>query len=179
MTNKTKKDIEIEERLKRARLTYVTRKVTREMGREPMPGEIEKLMEERKGIKRSQNLVVEYYRFYQDKIVPDIPIIKDRIEKSKTNETKMYVEDFAKRTAMIGKYPSTILEKSRPALLIEGITVNLGDKGKFVVMKKATGEEKLTGQAKSLADRICRFDPQTDSPRVVEFQRKICQLIVD
>ena len=172
MTRKIKRDIEKEERLRMA----VIKKEIQEMGREPVPGEIEKLMEERKGKTRSKNPVIEYYRFYQNKIVPDVPIIKDRIEKSKTNETKMYIEDFAKRMDMIGKRPYVIVEKSRPALLIDGITVNLGDKGKFIIMKKATGKEKLTGQAKDIAYRVCRIDPQTDSSRVLEFQNKICQL---
>lgn len=171
MTRKTEEDIEKE----RSRAAYIIKREIQEMGREPMPGEIEKLMEERKGTTRSKNPVIEYYRFYQNKIVPNIPVIKDRIEKSKTNETKMYIDDFAKRTAMIGR-PHTIIEKARPALLIEGITINLGDKGKFIIMKKATEKEKLTGQAMSLADRVCRFDPQTDSPRILEFQKKICQL---
>jgi hypothetical protein len=129
--------------------------------------------------KRSQNPVIEYYRFYQSRIESDIPIIRDRIEKSKTNETKMYIDDFAKRMVMTGKRPYTIVEKSRPALLIEGITVNIGDKEKFVIMKKATEKEKLTGQAKDLADRVCRVDPQTDNPRILEFQSKICLLIFD
>lgn len=172
MARKTKEEIEKE----RFRAAYVIKREIQEMGREPMPGEIEKLMEERKGTTRSKNLVVEYYRFYQNKILPDIQVIKNRIEKSKTNEIKMYIDDFAKRTAMIGKDPRIIIEKSRPALLIEGITVNLEDKGKFVTMKKAIEKEKLTGRARNLADRVCRFDPQTDSPRVLEFQRKICEL---
>ncbi len=129
--------------------------------------------------KSSQNPVIEYYRFYQSRIESDIPIIRDRIEKSKANETKMYIDDFAKRMAMTGKRPYTIVEKSRPALLIEGITINIGEKEKFVIMKKATEKDKLTGQAKDLADRICRVDPQTDNPRILEFQNKICLLIVD
>lgn len=172
MTNKTDIDIERKERLTR----YVIKREIQEMGREPMPGEIEKLMKERKGTKRSQIPVIEYYRFYQNKIVPNIPVIKDRIEKSKTNEIKMYIDDFAKRMGMTGKHPHTIVERSRPALLIEGISANLGNKGEFIIMKKATEKEKLTGQAMSLADRVCRFDPQTDSPIVLEFQKKICQL---
>ena len=179
MTKTIKEQLKSSERKKRLMTAHVIGKEIREMGREPMPGEIKKLMEEREGAKRSQNPVIEYYRFYQDKIVPDIQIIKDRIEKSKTNETKMYLDDFAKRMSMVGKCPSIIVEKSRPALLIEGITVNLGDKGKFVTMKKAAGKEKLTGQARDLADRVCRFDPQTDNPRVLQFQNKICQLIVN
>ena len=160
MNLKTKKDI-IKQR---SIATYVIKKEIQEMGREPLPGEIEKIIEERKGTTRSKNIVIEYYNFYRDKILPDIQIIKDRIEKSKTNEIKMYLEDFAKRTAMIGKRPYAIVEKSRPALLTEGITVNLGDK------------EKLTGRARCLVDRVCRFDPQTDNQRLVEFQNKICQL---
>lgn len=172
MDHKTKKDI-IKQRSIAA---YVIKREIQEMGREPLPGEIEKLIEERKGTTRSKNIVVEYYRFYQHKILPDVQIIKDRIEKSKTNEIKMYIEDFAKRTAMIGKDPHIIIEKSRPALLIEGITVNLGDKGRFIIMKKIKEKEKMTGFAKNLANRVCRFDPQTDDPRLLEFQNKICQL---
>lgn len=177
MTKKTDIDIERKERLTR----YIIKREIQEMEREPMPGEIERLMEERlmeerKGTKRSQIPVIEYYRFYQNRIVPNSPIIKDIIEKSKTNEIKMYIDDFAKRMGMTGKHPHTIVEKSRPALLIEGISVNLGNKGEFVIMKKATEKEKLTGQAMSLADRVCRFDPQTDNPRILEFQKKICQL---
>jgi len=167
--------------IKRQKLLEMTRKVTirkeiQEMEREPMPGEIGRLMKERKGTKRSRNPVIEYYRFYQNKIAPDVSVIKDRIERSKANETKMYVEDFATRTDMIGIHPYIMVEKSRPALLMEGITINLGDKGKFVIMKKATDKETLTGQAKDIADRVCRFDPQTDSPSVIDFQRKICKL---
>jgi len=126
-----------------------------------------------------QNPVIEYYRFYQDKIMPDVPIIKDRIEKSKTNETKMYAENFAKRMTAVEKHSHTTIEKSRPALLIEGISINLGDKGKFVTMKKATGKEKLTGQAKDIAERVCKVEPQTDNPKILEFQSKICLLIAD
>lgn len=172
MDHKTKKDI-IKQRSIAA---HVIKREIQETGREPVPGEIEKLIEKRKGTTRSKNIVVEYYRFYQDKILPDVQIIKDRIEKSKTNEIKMYTEDFAKRTAMTGKNPHIIIEKSKPALLIEGISVNLIDNGKFVTMKKTIEKEKLTGQAKNLADRVCRFDPQTDNPRLLEFQNKICQL---
>ncbi len=172
MNRNVKKDI-IKQRAIEA---YIIKREIQEMGREPMPGEIKKLIEERKGTTRSKNIVTEYYRFYQDKILPDVQIIKDRIEKSKTNEIKMYIEDFAKRTAMTGKDPHMIIEKSRPALLIEGITINLIDKGKFITMKNAIEKEKLTGRARNLADRVCRFDPQTDNPRILEFQNKICQL---
>ena len=172
MDHKTKKDI-IKQRSIAA---YLIKKEIQEMGREPMPGEIEKLIEERKGTTRSKNIVVEYYRFYQNNILPNTQIIKDRIEKSKTNEIKMYIEDFAKRTAMTGKDPHIIIEKSRPTLLIEGITVNLRDNGKFIIMKKAIEKEKLAGRARNLAYRVCRFDSQTDNPRLLEFQNKICQL---
>ena len=89
MANKTKRDIEREEREERIRAIVIKREIEQEMGREPMPGEIEKLMKERKGTKRSQIPVIEYYRFYQKRIAPNVPIIKDRIEKSKTNEIKM------------------------------------------------------------------------------------------
>lgn len=179
MINRTKKYNTKREREERSRTAHVIIKEMKEMGRESIPGEIKKLIEKRKGTKTSQNPVMEYYRFYQDKIMPDVPIIKDRIEKSKTNETRMYIDDFAKRMAMIGMRPYATVEKSRPVLLIEGITVNLEDKGKLVIMKKATEKEQLTGQAKDLADRVCKTDPQTDSPKVLEFQNKICQLIVD
>jgi hypothetical protein len=43
-------------------------------------------------------------------------------------------------------------------------------------MKKIKEKEKMTGFAKNLANRVCRFDPQTDDPRVAKFQNKICQL---
>ena len=172
MARKTKEDI----RKERLISAHIIKREIQEMGREPVPGEIEKLMEERKGTKRSQIPVIEYYRFYQNKILPDVQVIKDRIEKSKTNEIKIYIDDFAKRMGMTGKHPHTIVEKSRPALLIEGISVNLGNKGEFIIMKKATEKEKLTGQAMSLADRVCRFDSQTDNPRILEFQKKICEL---
>ena len=76
---------------------------------------------------------------------------------------------------MTGNHPYTIVARSRPALLIEGISINLGDKGKFIIMKKAKEKEKLTGQAMRLADSVCRF-AQTDNHRVLEFQKKICQL---
>lgn len=173
MTNKTKRDIEKEER---SRSIYMIKRDIQEMGREPVPGEIEKLMEERKGTKRSQNPVIEYYRFYQNRIIPNSPFIKDRIGKSKTNEIKMHTDDFAKRIAMTGINPYTIIEKTRPALLIEGISINIGDRGKLIIMKKATEKEKLTGQARSIADIVCKIDPQTDNPRILEFQKKICQL---
>jgi hypothetical protein len=138
-----------------------------------------KSIAERKDTKRSKNPVIEYYRFYQSRIEPDVQIIRSRIEKSKTNETKMYIDDFARRMAMTGKDPHTIVENSRPALLIEDISVSLGDKERFIIMKKATQKERLTGQAKNLTDRVCRTDPQTDSPIILEFQSKICRLIAD
>lgn len=176
MTYKTKREIEKEERIKETIQRISIKREIIEMGREPIPGEIEKIMEKRKYIKRAKNPLMEYYAFYREKIEPNIHNIKDDIEKSKTNEIKMYIDDFAKRTSMTGKHPFTIITKSKPALLIEGITANLGDKGKFIIMKKVTEKEKLTGFARNLADRLCLTDPNTDNPRILEFRNKICQL---
>lgn len=175
MVYKTKKEIEREERIKEAIQRISIKREIEEMGREPLPGEIEKIIEKRQYLKRRINPVIDYYTFYREKIKPNIQTIKDNIEKSKTNEIKMYTEDFAKKISMTGKHPFTIISKSKPALLIEGVAVNLGDKGKFIIMKKAE-KEKLTGFSKNLADSICKTDPHTDNSRILEFQSKICQL---
>ncbi len=176
MTLKANKKTIKEEERRRLRCEYIIEKEIRNLGRDPIPGEIERIIEKRKGTIRSKNPVIEYYRFYRSGIEPNVPTIKHRIEESKTNEIKMYIEDFAKRIAMTGKNPHTIVGKSRPALLIEGITIDLGDKGRLITMKKTKEKEKLTGLAKNIANRVCRSDPQTDDSRVIEFQNKICQL---
>lgn len=172
-----KKEIRIEKIRDFILRKSIEKEIKEEMGREPMPGEVEKIMERRRKYeKRIINPVKEYYGFYLDKVKPLVSDIKDKIEKSKTKEIKMYTGDYAIRTTMIRKSPFSMIIKSKPVFLIEGISVNLGDKGKFITMRKAIKEERLTGFARKLVDRICLTDPQTDNPRILEFQSKICQI---
>lgn len=146
-----------------------------EIGREPLPGEIEAVMERRKMHTKSVSPIIRYHKFYDD-IKHIIPDIKKEIDRSTTKEIKIDTKDMAKKVNMSNIHPGIIDMKLEPILMMEGISIHIGDKGKFFIMRNAAKEDRLSKFPSQRINRICTTDPQTDSPKILNFLDKLCKL---
>lgn len=175
MPNTKRKREQEKEKIKESILKGRIRREFRKMGIDPSPEKIEKVFQRRKGTIRATNPVINYFSFYEDKVKPLAPHIKEIIDTAKNRQMKISVQDLSKRVGISGQPKSRIISSIEPAFLLEGISVT--PKDNILRLTRTISTDKLSEPSEQFVNNIYNIDPQTDSPRISDFLNRFCKLI--
>lgn len=173
MANSKRKREQEKENIKESILKGRIRIELREMGIEPSSEKVEEIFKRRKGTIRVTNPVTRYFTFYENDVIPLVPKIKEIIETTKNGQMNISIQDLSKRVGISGT-KKIIISRIEPAFFLEGISISPEDN--ILRLSRTRTTDKLSEQSKQFVNEICNIDPQTDSPRILDFLKRFCRL---